>query len=273
MKRFKFSLKTTLVCIILAGLMIRAAIWQASRYEQKQVLITELTARLKIPIEKLNPQLENIKKEPEKFTHRRFEISGEFDFENEILLKNRRHNDIPGYFIITPLKLDNAKDYILVSRGFIPKKLAALDKRKQFQKNKNVSFTGLAKASVNQKFFLAPEDKFPATGKLTEWLRVDIGKIEKQLSYKLLPLYFEVMEFEKTTVDTINKIVKSDSDKSDMLLLPLRGKTLHQEAQENYPVVVYDTYIPPGRHYAYIYEWSIMAAMTLLIGLILQFRR
>ena len=40
-----------------------------------------------------------------------------------------------------------------------------------------------------------------------------------------------------------------------------------------YPIPVYDTVIPPGRHLGYVFEWAVMALMTFLICLILQFKR
>lgn len=274
MKRFKFSLKTTLICSILALLMIRAAFWQAARYEEKQRLIVVLTSRLEIPPVKINSEIDNINKTPENYIHRKFEIEGQFDFANEIVLKNRRHNGVPGDFVITPLKISNSDMSVMVSRGFIPNKLSTQEKRKEFQKEVDAHFIGLSKATVKPKFFLAPQDKLPPNeSRIDSWLRVDLEKIQKQLNYKILPIYLEIMEFNKTNQETIKNMVKSDSDKSDMLLMPLRANSLKANIKEDYPVIVYDTYIPPGRHYAYIYEWSTMALMTLLIGFILQFRR
>jgi hypothetical protein len=40
----------------------------------------------------------------------------------------------------------------------------------------------------------------------------------------------------------------------------------------NYPVPIFDTVIPAGRHFGYIFEWALMALVTALAGVVLQLK-
>jgi len=211
-----------------------------------------------------------------KLHHRRITVSGTYDFEHEMVLRNRRYESFPGVYAITPLKIDGRDDYILVSRGFVPLHLSSREIRKKFQRNEKAIFTGLVKESSPQKAF-SPND--PETGPdkpwVDAWLRIDIQKMAKQLPYKVLPLFLEVMETPEVK-GVEEKIVTSKSGRDDMLIFPGPESKIKSEKDVpdlNYPLPVFDTVVPPGRHQGYIFEWAFMAFMTFLIGILLQLRR
>ena len=69
--------------------------------------------------------------------------------------------------------IDGSNQYILVNRGFIPVDYSQEEKRKNFQTPQKETIIGLAKPSVQQKFFLQPADPTPVIGKkFDSWLRV-----------------------------------------------------------------------------------------------------
>lgn len=256
--------------------MLRAAVWQYHRHIEKQEYIHLLNQRLSEPVLDIIELLKNPDTDWTKLLNRRVVISGEFDFKHEIVISNRRHNDTAGKHVITPLKIDGTEKYILVNRGFIPYKISQPENRLKFQNPHRMNFVGLLKEPSHKVFFLQPSDPSPQPGKFfDDWLRVDIDKISLQTPYKLLPLYAEIMNTAEHE-EIVKQIVRSSSDKTAMLFLPARASSLElaeSNPTEKLPIPVFDTVIPPGRHYGYIWEWSFMALATLLIGIIIQLKR
>jgi surfeit locus 1 family protein len=271
-----FSWKITTVGVLLSLLMIRLSYWQWNRHLEKIELIKTMDARLNLEPVLINTLLPQIKENPDLFIHRRFKLSGTYDFKHEIILRNRRFNKIAGVFVVTPLLISGTTDTVLVSRGFIPLTEADQISRKRYQKPLITNIIGLVKPSLQPKFFLAPSD--PKTGKklpwVDAWLRINIPEISKQLPYQPLPIWLEKMD--NSSIAKIKKeILNNNSDRDEILNLAARtsvSKTVDLK-DYNFPEPVYDIIIPPGRHFGYVFEWLAMATITLFITLILQFKR
>ena len=150
--KFKFSVSTTVICTALAGLMVRASFWQWSRHNEKLVLRQTLEQRIAQTPESYTA-INAI--DPAQEEYKRVRVSGEYDFANEIILRNRRFKSIAGVFVITPMLLDNSSKHILVSRGFIPLPDSELPNRVKFQTPQKESFTGLIKKSLERGFFFS----------------------------------------------------------------------------------------------------------------------
>lgn len=279
-----FSPKITIICSILALLMIRASYWQYERYQWKLELIEEMKRHLEMqPTDIIEIKKEYVKNS-ELILHRRVRLSGTFDYEREIVVRNRRFKDEPGGFIITPLKLTGSDDTILINRGFTPiTRMKREDREKLPRPTSEQKILGLIKESSEPKF-LAPSD--PPTGPNLSWAdsweRVNVAALAKQLPYQILPFYAETMavgdrsgEELPSTEEVTSKMIDTRAGREEMLILPMKGHFGGTSSfkDEELPIPVFDTVVPPGRHYGYIYEWAIMAFFTLTIGLLLQLRQ
>ncbi len=281
--RFYFSKKITIIGLIAAALMVRASFWQAERYEWKLGLISKLNENVsKDPLPVL-VAISDFNNDTSNYIHRRVIVNGKYDFSKEIVLRNRRFKDEPGVFVITPLKVDGSDQYILVNRGFLPLAKASQEKREIFHRPESVSFLGLLKETMPPKF-LAPSDKpaDPNNERIDSWVRVDVENISKQLPYSVAPFYLEIMKlgdnatgYELNSKEIEEQILDTSAGKEELFFLPGRSQiTAHtQFKDEDLPIPIFDTVIPPGRHYGYIFEWAIMAAVTLLITFGLQLRK
>ena len=259
--------------------MCRLSYWQWNRHLEKVELIKEMDQRLLVPPISIKDPLTTPGVDwARSLIHRRLLIEGTYDFEHEMILRNRRHFNQPGVMILTPLRIKDTDSWILVNRGYIPLKYASKKTRSQFQKPSTVHFVGLIK-ETNPRRFLAPSDP-PAGGSnpwVDEWLRVDLANIEKQLPYQLLPVYTEVMpsaDLEKVK----NDILSTESGKSEILSLVARSATTSSEANvpqlglDSLPTPLNDLIIPPGRHLGYVFEWVILAILTAFLAVIIQLR-
>ena len=280
-KRFTFSPFISAIGVIAVILSLRLSYWQYRRHHEKLLYIETLNSRLNEPVVPLS-ELIAAQKDPLKpqgwseTIHRRVSVEGEFDFAHEMVLRNRRYEAFPGVYAITPLKIRGSDYYILVSRGFIPLKFSSKEQRAQYQKPNSLSFTGLAQESVPQKF-LAPSDPEAGAGHpwVDGWLRVDIPEMEKQLPYKVLPIFVEVMETSDTK-GVEEKIISEKGGREDVFFIADKDKRIRSDEEIpaiTYPAPVFDTVISPGRHKGYIFEWIGIAFLFGAGSIILQLKR
>ena len=276
MPKFYFSPKTTIICAVLIAAMLRLSYWQYERHQAKLGYVQELADRIQAPIKDINNEIPAIISTPDQALFYRYRISGEFDYSREMILRNRKLDKLPGVHVITPLRLKDSPNSILISRGYIPLALTTPEERKKLQGPAKFEGIGIAKLSSTANF-LAPQDPNPKPGEWFEqWLRIDIPKISKQLPYSVLPIYLELLASE-TPPDINKEIVTSSSDRAEIFFMPTqKNLPSRQDAIDlnlTSPVPVISTIVPPSRHLGYVFEWGVMAIMTGLIGLVLQLRR
>lgn len=271
--RYRFSWKTTLVCGVLALLMIRAAFWQWERHLQKEVLVAAMQKRLSRPVVNLRKVLADPMNE--EWLYRRVAVHGEYDFAHETVLRNRKHPaEGAGVHVLTPLKVFKTDSHVLIDRGFVPITYKSKEKRAEFQRSGEHTFVGLIKP-LDTKKFLSPPDPPIARGWVDEWLRVDIPKMEKQLPYRLPRFYIEIMS-DADPGSAINKVVSTSSGRQDIFFITnesRRVSTGELNPEETYPIPSHSAIIPSATHLSYVFEWSIMALFTVLIGIVLQLKR
>ena len=276
MMEFRFSLKVTVVTGALAVGMVCASVWQWGRHLQKQDLIKHLHETLTLePI----PLAELLTSDPqwEQLTFRRIKVSGNYDFQHEVLLRNRNLEGRAGSHAITPLKVDNSDSYLLVDRGFIPLGRESKEKRTQYQEPPRVELYGLVKNSMARKF-MAPKDPPAGGGRpwVDQWLRVNIPEMRKQLPYDVLPVYIEVMQDPNDPL-LASKIVREGSAGRNDVLMLTGQKNVENFGMDSpdlrYPIPTYDITPPPDIHLGYVYEWAFMALLTVAIGVIMQLKR
>lgn len=275
--KFRFSPRVTFVCLVLAGLMIRMSLWQADRHTQKLATIKMLGERLKQPPVPILEYTENTSTNWGDLTHRRLTLTCTYDYEHEMILRNRRYEEKPGAFVITPCHIDGSKQSVLVNRGFVSYAFMEPAQRARLNRPARATFIGLVKGNMERKMF-SPSD--PAVGPghpwLDAWLRITTEEIQKQLPYSILPIYLEIIP-EDAPLVTDEQLIESKSGRDEMFFLAA-GTEQRITGRETvldprYPIPVFDTIIPPGRHLGYIYEWAFLALLTISIGIILQMRR
>lgn len=272
--KLNFSKKTTFLSIILSLVFFRLAYWQWERHLEKKEYILELEDRLKMPVLEYD-KVKNINNFRD-FIHRRIEVKGNYDFDKEIIINNRRHEEMPGVFLVTPLKLKDSKLSVLVNRGFIPFSEKSKKLREKFKKPKGlVSLITLVKETKREKF-LAPRDPDNSLNDPKDiWSRINVNNIQKQIPYKLLPVFLEIMP-SKDLDKALRSVVSSSKGKDEILNLAIKGVPSAPSKETNwskYPIEKFSTVIPPGRHFGYVFEWSFMGILTLVIAFVLQIKR
>lgn len=98
-----------------AAVCIRLGVWQLSRLSERRAFNDELRARAATaPID-----VRNLPPDTAAAHFRRVRISGDYDFDHEIIVTNRSREGSPGVNIITPVRIAGSDSAVLVNRGWI----------------------------------------------------------------------------------------------------------------------------------------------------------
>lgn len=113
---FKPGLTASLIAIMVLPLFISLGVWQLHRADEKTNLIELQQQRMQdepLILDAEQPGLEDIR-------YRRVVVSGEYDADHQFLLDNQVHQQSPGYYVLTPLRIKGSETAVLVNRGWVP---------------------------------------------------------------------------------------------------------------------------------------------------------
>ena len=182
-------LLATLLILALAGLFLRLGAWQLERLGARRATNALILARLAEPALDLTGELVD----PEEIDLRRATVRGVYDYDQEIVLRNRVWNGFPGVHVLTPLRITGSDTAILIDRGWIPYESAAIADRGQFRDvSGEVEVTGILRKS-QVRLGMSPEDPTPSLAgpRVDAWHRIDLPKIHQQLPYPLYTVFME----------------------------------------------------------------------------------
>jgi len=179
--QFKANFILTVLAVLVLSLLLKLGFWQLDRAQQKQNLLDLQSQRMTlspVALSSINISDKNLRYLP-------ISISGELDVNHQILIDNQMRNGVPGYSVLTPLKMKNGRS-ILLNRGWLP---LGNDRRV-------LPDVKISKISVS---IIGNLDHFPSVGikldnadELTEgWPAVtqvvDVEKVAERLGYRVMP--------------------------------------------------------------------------------------
>lgn len=108
-----------LAALVTAGVTARLGVWQMDRAAQKKALQQAVDARRTLPPLAADALVRDAVGVAEQ-VHRRVELQGRWHPEATVFLENRQMLGRPGFFVVTPLVLDDGTA-VLVQRGWLPR--------------------------------------------------------------------------------------------------------------------------------------------------------
>lgn len=227
-------LLATLAVLALSALFLRLAGWQFQRLADRRAANAQLLARMALP-----PLLvDGAALDLDAHVLRQATVRGVYDYDQELLLRNRSYNELPGVHVIVPLRITGSDMAVLVDRGWLPYELADREQRGAYQARPEgeVIVTGILRRSMVRSSSFSPEDLPLSAGRprLDAWHRVEIPRIQEQIPYPLLPFYLE-----------------------ETPLREMEGRRFPRPAPE--------TTLSEGRHLVYAIQW-IAFAVILITG-------
>ena len=178
----------SLLVITATVVMIRLGIWQLDRLEQRRAFNTLVQSSRAQSVLDLNQEQPN---DIEQMEWRAVQFVGEYDFVNQVAIRNQYHGNEYGYHLMTPLLSQGT--VVLVDRGWIPAdgNSTSTDWRK-YDEPGEVKVTGQLRLGQSKPDLGGIADPLPADGsKLEVWNNADIEQIASQLPYPTLPVYIQ----------------------------------------------------------------------------------
>ncbi len=178
--------------LVLAGgaLCVRLGIWQLDRLEQRRAFNAHVESMWAAePITLTGQPSEDLTA----MEYRAVEVSGTYDFENQIALRNRYFQDEYGYHLLTPLLLDDGSA-VLVDRGWIPAdgNDSPADWRKYDQPGPVTLQGQIRLGRAKPDMGGVPDPTLtPGQTRLDFWNIVNLERIQGQVPYPLLNVFVQ----------------------------------------------------------------------------------
>lgn len=171
--------------LVLAGVafLARLGFWQLDRLEQRRAFNATVASRWQE--EPFDLVAEGLPYDLAELEYRRVEVNGEFDYENQIVLKERPRDGAPGVILVTPLVLENGRA-ILVARGWVPYNRSAPEHWPELEEPSGAGVIGLIQESQ-----LLPSGEAPPVPETpqTEWFLLNVDAVQAQMPYELMPVF------------------------------------------------------------------------------------
>jgi surfeit locus 1 family protein len=164
---------------VMIAVLLSLAAWQLERLSAKTELLQHLEERVAAAPVALPPDDQWTRAD---LDYLKVTVSGSFRHDQETYLfgvidKNERGDNVPGYFVLTPLVLDNGAT-LIVNRGFVPQDKKDPATRSAGQVTGRVTITGLLRAPERKSMFTPDADvknrviyaRDPAL--IAEWLKL-----------------------------------------------------------------------------------------------------
>jgi surfeit locus 1 family protein len=183
-------LLTTLLVLAGGVLCARLGIWQLDRLAQRRAFNAHfMDMQAASPLD-LNA---GIPQDIADMEYRRVQVTGTYDFANQVALRNQYHNSEYGYHLLTPLLLDDGSA-VLVDRGWVPADgndspggWSRYDEAGQVQVQ-GVMRLGPAKPDLGG----VPDPTLaPGQTRLDYWNFANLERISQQIPYSVLPVYIQ----------------------------------------------------------------------------------
>jgi len=181
---------TTLLVLVGGAVCVRLGIWQLDRLEQRRAFNSHIEAMW--ATEPLNLTGQSTL-DLTAMEYRAVEVSGTYDFENQVVLRNRYFQDQYGYNLLTPLLLDDGSA-VLVDRGWIPAdgNDSPADWHKYDQSGQVTLRGQIRLGHTKPELGGVPDPTLtPGQTRLAFWNIVNLERIQAQVPYPLLDVFVQ----------------------------------------------------------------------------------
>jgi surfeit locus 1 family protein len=178
----------TLLVFAGTALCIRLGIWQLDRLEQRRAFNAQFESARAQPAVDLNREKPETIEEME---WRPVKATGEYDFENQVAVRNQYYGNEYGYHLLTPLQFNG--EAVFVDRGWIPAENNSTpsDWRK-YDEAGTVTVSGQIRLGQTKPAIGGVENTLPKDGsRLEVWNNADLAQIAGQMPYPVLPVYIQ----------------------------------------------------------------------------------
>jgi cytochrome oxidase assembly protein ShyY1 len=115
--KFRFRWIPFIATVVAVALGVALGQWQTRRAAEKEQIETKLSERQSAPPLAIGVQ-PRAARDVDELEYRRVVVRGEFVRDRPIYLDNRPYQGVPGFYVLTPLKIAGSDLHVLVARGW-----------------------------------------------------------------------------------------------------------------------------------------------------------
>lgn len=185
--RFRPKLIPTLAALLLLPAFIALGFWQLHRAQEKLVLQADYDRRSAGPAITLDSTL----RPAEDLRFYRVSVAGYYEPKFQILLDNRVHEGIPGYYVVTPLHIRGSDTRVLVNRGWLPLGKDRAHRPDAPPPSGLQKITGIATVPLKRRFVLGDVAESDSAGGGTwarVWQYIDLAQYRARVPFPLQPV-------------------------------------------------------------------------------------
>lgn len=181
-----------LLALTLVVAFVNFGFWQLRRLEQSRAMEATVAARSAMPPDRTAAILG----EGGEFEYRHALATGRYAPEAEVLLRGRSQGGQPGFHVLTPLVLGEREGEfagmaLLVERGWVPYDMDSVPVTQALPPAGTVTVEGELHPPQEPPTgaFAGLAARDPAEGELTQSFYVDVGRLQPQMPWELVPAY------------------------------------------------------------------------------------
>jgi len=181
----------SLVVVAAAAGMVRLGFWQLDRMKQRQAFnytVQEQQARAVLDLNQFHGGEDLTAME-----YRSVAVEGEYLHSEQVALRNQVTNGLPGFHLLTPLKIDGKDQVVLVDRGWIPLEDAEMTQWSLYDEAGRVEVRGvIRKPTPTNRIGGIPDPTLqPGQIRLDTWNVIDLDRLSNQMSGPLVRVYIQ----------------------------------------------------------------------------------
>jgi surfeit locus 1 family protein len=175
----------TILVFVGSAVCIRLGIWQLDRLKQRRAFNAQvISMRATKPLD-LN---QDVPTDLNSMEWRGVTVTGKYDFENQVAMRNQYNGNDYGYHLITPLLFSGGA--VLVDRGWIPADgNSTPEDWRKYDESGQVTVTGQIRLGQEKPAFGGVAD--PDSNHLDVWNNLDVNRIVKQIPYPMLTVFLQ----------------------------------------------------------------------------------
>ena len=197
---FQPSMIGLLVTVICIPLFIKLGLWQYNKAQQKQKIHNAYDqAKLEVSIPFPLGIIGSKVFDEDFWKYKKVIVRGVYETKYQLLLDNQVEGDRVGYHVITPLKIENSTEYVLINRGWILAKDTHTDLPVFTTPNGVQTITGQVWVPSKKIFSLESKSDSSGTTVLNAqqqwqmvWQNMDMDKYQHSVPFAVSELAFKL---------------------------------------------------------------------------------
>jgi len=172
-----------MICI---PLFIKLGLWQYNKAELRKEIQSSYNASLDQNALMLPDNLSDA----DAWKYKKVKVKGHYETTYQILLDNQVENNVAGFHVITPFKLEGSNKYVLINRGWVAGGADHADT--PTISTPNDSFVVIGLVWVPSKKIFTLESDTEKSNWNTVWQHMDMNRYQKNVPIHTLPLVIKL---------------------------------------------------------------------------------